>query len=40
MALRDGRLIGLRSVALQFRELPLTPFIALPGRTLPRERLP
>jgi outer membrane protein assembly factor BamB len=40
LVLRDGRLVGLRSVALQFRELPLTPFTALPGRTLPRERLP
>lgn len=40
IALRDGRLIGLRSVALQFREQPLTSLTALPGRSVPRERLP
>ena len=40
MALHDGRLIGLRSVGLQFREQPLTPLVALPGRSVPRERLP
>jgi len=40
IALHDGRLIGLRSVALQFREQPLTPLALLPGRSLPRDRLP
>ena len=40
IALHDGRLIGLRSVALQFRELAVTPLAALPGRSAPRERLP
>ena len=40
MLLHDGRLIGLRSVALQFRERPQTPLSALPGRAVPRERLP
>jgi outer membrane protein assembly factor BamB len=40
MVLRDGRLIGLRSIALQFREHPVTPLPALPGRSVPRERLP
>ena len=40
MVLRDDQLIGLRSVTLQFREHPVTPFLTLPGRTVPRERLP
>jgi outer membrane protein assembly factor BamB len=40
MALHDGRLIGLRSIGLQFHELGLMPLTALPGRTVPRERLP
>jgi outer membrane protein assembly factor BamB len=40
MALHDGRLIGLRSIALQFHELALMPLTALPGRTVPRERIP
>lgn len=40
MVLRDDQLIGLRSVALQFRELPLTRLGSLPGRSVPRERLP
>jgi outer membrane protein assembly factor BamB len=40
MVLRDNRLIALRSVALQFLEQPVTPLNALPGRSIPRERLP
>jgi outer membrane protein assembly factor BamB len=40
LVLRDGQLIGLRSNGLSFPELPATPLLALPGRTLPRERLP
>jgi outer membrane protein assembly factor BamB len=40
LAQRDGRLIGLRSIALQFREQALRPLGGLPGRSLPRERLP
>jgi outer membrane protein assembly factor BamB len=38
--LRDGRLIGLRPTGLVVRELPPSPLPTLPGRTLPRERLP
>lgn len=40
LLLRDGRLIGLKSAGLSFREQPPTPLLALPGRTMPRERLP
>ena len=38
--LYDGRLLGLRSRGLRFPELPFVPLMALPGRTLARERLP
>ena len=34
---RDGRAIGLRPVGVMFREPPLTPLAALPGRALQRE---
>lgn len=37
---RDGRLFGLRSYLLTFPELPVTALLGLPGRTVPRERLP
>jgi outer membrane protein assembly factor BamB len=37
---RDGRAIGLRPVGMMFREAPLAPFQALPGRTLERESRP
>jgi outer membrane protein assembly factor BamB len=40
MVMRNGQVIGLRSLALQFREHPVTPLLALPGRAMPRERLP
>ena len=40
MVLRNGQVIGLRSLALQFREYPVTPLMTLPGRAVPRERLP
>ena len=38
--LRDGRAVGLRPVSMMFREQPLEPLSALPGRGLVRERLP
>jgi outer membrane protein assembly factor BamB len=38
--LRDGRLIGLRAAGLAFREQPATALPGLPGRAMPRERLP
>ena len=34
---RDGRAIGLRPTRMMFREQPLTPLQALPGRALNRE---
>jgi outer membrane protein assembly factor BamB len=34
---RDGRAIGLRSIRMMFREQPLAPLQALPGRPLNRE---
>jgi len=34
---RDGRAIGLRSIRMMFREPPLAPLQALPGRPLNRE---
>lgn len=37
---RDGRAIGLRSVEMMFRDRPLDPVTALPGRSLQRETLP
>jgi PQQ-like domain len=37
---RDGRAIGLRPTAMMFREPPSTPLTTVPGRVLPRERLP
>jgi outer membrane protein assembly factor BamB len=40
LLLRDGRLIGLRATGLAFREQPATALPGLPGRTMPRERLP
>jgi hypothetical protein len=40
LLMRDGRIIGLRSSGLSVRELPPTPILALPGRSMPRERLP
>ncbi len=40
VVLRDGRLIGLRSTGLAFREQPATALPGLPGRAMPRERLP
>jgi outer membrane protein assembly factor BamB len=36
---RDARAIGLRPTGMMFRELPLTPIQALPGRPLNREPL-
>jgi outer membrane protein assembly factor BamB len=36
---RDARAIGLRPTGMMFRELPLTPVQALPGRLLNREPL-
>ena len=36
---RDARAIGLRPTGMMFRELPLTPVQALPGRSLNREPL-
>jgi len=38
--LRDGRLLGFRSYGLAFHEQPATALLGLPGRTVPRERLP
>jgi outer membrane protein assembly factor BamB len=35
---RDGQAMGLRSTAMLFKEPPLAPFTALPGRALPREK--
>jgi outer membrane protein assembly factor BamB len=40
LLLRNGQLIGLRSTTLAVREPPPTPLLALPGRAMPRERLP
>lgn len=40
LLLRDGRLFGLRATGLAFREQPATALPGLPGRTMPRERLP
>lgn len=40
VVLRDGRLMGLRSIGLAFREQPFTALTGLPGRTMARERLP
>lgn len=37
---RDGRAIGLRPTGMLFREAPLAPLQALPGRPLTREPLP
>jgi outer membrane protein assembly factor BamB len=37
---RDGRVIGLRPYSTTYREAAPLPLTALPGRTLPRERLP
>jgi outer membrane protein assembly factor BamB len=36
----DGRAIGLRPSGMMFREPPAVPLSELPGRALPRERLP
>ncbi|HEY6507642.1 MAG TPA: PQQ-binding-like beta-propeller repeat protein, partial [Vicinamibacterales bacterium] len=38
--LRDGHLVGLQAVGLAFREQPVRALTGLPGRTMPRERLP
>lgn len=38
--LRDGRAAGLRPVSMLFREAPPSLLLTLPGRPLPRERLP
>ena len=38
--LRDGRVIGLRPAAMTFPEPAAAPLKVLPGRPLPRERLP
>ena len=40
VVMRDGRVAGLYPVAMLFREQPVTPLTALPGRTLQREQLP
>jgi eukaryotic-like serine/threonine-protein kinase len=37
---RDGRATGHRSVAMMFREHPLVPLAALPGKALTKERPP
>jgi outer membrane protein assembly factor BamB len=37
---RDGRAIGLRPVEMLFRERPVEPFTALPGRPLQKETSP
>ena len=37
---RDGQVFGLRSTEMMFKEPPLAPLTALPGRALPRETLP
>ena len=37
--LRDGRAVGLRPIAMMFREMSPEPLVALPGRALSRERL-
>jgi outer membrane protein assembly factor BamB len=36
---RDARAIGLRPTGMMFRELPVTPLLVLPGRSLGREPL-
>jgi hypothetical protein len=38
--MRDGRVVGLRPTAMMFAEPPAGKLTALPGRPLPRERLP
>ena len=39
VVMRDGRVAGLYSVAMLFRDQPATPLTALPGRILQREQL-
>jgi outer membrane protein assembly factor BamB len=38
--LRDGRMIALRPQSITFTEAPRVPLTTLPGKPLPRERLP
>ena len=39
VVMRDGRVAGLYPVAMLFRDQPVTPLAALPGRVLQREQL-
>jgi outer membrane protein assembly factor BamB len=39
VVMRDGRVAGLYPLAMLFREQPVTPLTALPGRVLQREQL-
>ena len=39
VVMRDGRVAGLHPIAMLFREQPVTPLAALPGRVLQREQL-
>ena len=39
IVMRDGRVAGLHPLAMLFREQPMTPVTALPGRILQREQL-
>jgi outer membrane protein assembly factor BamB len=38
--MQDGRMVGLRPTAMMFKEPVAVPLSVLPGRALPRERLP
>ena len=40
VVMRDGRVAGLHPLSMLFREQPVTPFTALPGRILQREQPP
>ena len=40
IVMRTGQVAGLYPTALLFQDAPRTPFTALPGRVLPRERPP
>ena len=40
VVMRDGRAMGLRPEGTMFREKPVTPLTALPGRLLQKEAAP